>query len=140
MISRTDRAHSGSASAMRDRERLVQVEVAYVSADLGGRRQADLRIHVRAIHVDLAAGFVDSRADLAYGFLEYTMRRGVGDHQGAELIVMFFDALAQIRDVDIAPIVTFHCDATKAGDDGARSVRSVGGDRDEADIPGSLAL
>jgi hypothetical protein len=126
MISRADRAHSGSTSAVRDRECLVQVEVADIGTDLGGRSQSDLRIHIRAIHVDLSARFVNDSADLAHGFLEYTMRRGIGNHQGAKLIAMFFCTLAQIHHIDIALLITFYGDAAKAGNDRARSVRAVG--------------
>ena len=56
-----DRAHAGAAAAVRDAERLVQVEVADVGADVAGAAEADLRVHVRAVHVDLAAVLVDDR-------------------------------------------------------------------------------
>ena len=46
------------------RERLVQVQVADVGADRRRARQPDLRVHVRAVHVDLAAVLVDDRADV----------------------------------------------------------------------------
>ena len=50
-----DRPHAGPAAAMRDAEGLVQVEVADVSADVPGPREADQCIHVGAVEVDLAA-------------------------------------------------------------------------------------
>ena len=59
-----DRAHAGAAAAVRDAEGLVQVEVADVGADVAGPAQADLRVHVGAVHVDLAAVLVDDLADL----------------------------------------------------------------------------
>ena len=60
-----DRAHAGTAAAVRDAERLVQVEVADVGADVARAAEADLRVQVRAVHVDLPAVLVDDRADLA---------------------------------------------------------------------------
>ena len=54
-----DRAHAGAAAAVRDREGLVQIQVAHVRADVAGAGQADLRIHVGAVHVHLAAVVVD---------------------------------------------------------------------------------
>ena len=54
-----DRAHARTAAAVRDAERLVQVQVTDVGADVAGAAQADLRVHVRAVHVDLAAVLVD---------------------------------------------------------------------------------
>ena len=57
-----DRAHARAAAAVRDAEGLVQVEVADVGADSRpGRQRPDLRVHVGAVHVDLAAVLVDDR-------------------------------------------------------------------------------
>ena len=56
-----DRAHAGAAAAVRDAERLVQVEVADVGADVARAAEADLRVHVGAVHVHLAAVLVDDR-------------------------------------------------------------------------------
>ena len=60
-----DRAHARAAAAVRDAERLVQVQVADVGADVARAREADHRVHVRAVDVDLAAVLVHDRADLA---------------------------------------------------------------------------
>ena len=81
-----DRAHARAAAAVRDAERLVQVEVADVGADVARAGEADLRVHVRAVHVDLAAVLVDDLADLADRLLEHAVRRGVGDHQRGEVV------------------------------------------------------
>ena len=60
----TDRAHPGPAATVGNAERLVQVQVADVGADVAGTAETDLRVHVGAIHVDLAAVLVDDPADL----------------------------------------------------------------------------
>src|SRR6185312_4305587 len=59
-----DRSHAGAAAAVRDAEGLVQVDVADVGADVAGAAEADLRVQVGAVHVDLAAVLVDDGADL----------------------------------------------------------------------------
>jgi hypothetical protein len=80
-----DRAHARAAAAVRDAERLVQVQVADVGADVAGAAQADLRVHVRAVHVHLPAVLVHDRADLADRLLEHAVGRRVGDHQRREV-------------------------------------------------------
>ncbi len=60
-----DRAHARTAAAVRDAEGLVQVQVADVGADVARAAEADLGVHVGAVHVDLAAVRVDDVADRA---------------------------------------------------------------------------
>ena len=79
-----DRPHAGAAAAVRDAEGLVQVQVADVGAEVAGPRQADQRVHVGAVEVDLAAVGVGDLADLAHRLLEDAVGRGIGDHAGGE--------------------------------------------------------
>ena len=55
------RADAGTASAVRDAERLVQVQVRDVRAELARLGQADQRVQVRAVYVHLAADRVHRR-------------------------------------------------------------------------------
>ena len=64
MLRHADRAHARAAAAVRNAERLVQVEVADVGADVARAAQADLRVHVRAVHVHLPAVLVHDLADV----------------------------------------------------------------------------
>ena len=73
-------AHAGAASSVRNCERLVEIEMADVRADRGGTRQADLRVHVRAVHIDLAAIDVDDRTDVLNALFEDAVGRGIGHH------------------------------------------------------------
>ena len=59
-----DRAHAGTAAAVRDAERFMQVQVTDVRADVAGSAQPDLSVHVGAVHVDLTAVLVHDLADL----------------------------------------------------------------------------
>ena len=56
-----DRPHARAAAAVRDAEGLVQVQVADVGADVARAAEADLRVHVGAVHVDLPAVLVHDR-------------------------------------------------------------------------------
>jgi hypothetical protein len=58
-----DGAHAWTAAAMRDAERLVEVQVADVGAEVARAAEADLGVHVRAVHVDLPAVLVNDVAD-----------------------------------------------------------------------------
>ena len=80
-----DRADAGATAAVGDAECLVQVEVADVGAEVAGAAQPDLRVHVGAVHVHLAAVLVDDVAHLGDRLLEDAVRRRVRDHQRREL-------------------------------------------------------
>ena len=69
-----DRPHAGAAAAVRNTERLVKVEVADVGADVAGRGEADLRVHIGAVHVNLSAVRVDGGADVLDRGLEHAVR------------------------------------------------------------------
>ena len=55
---------------------------------VAGPAEADLGVHVGAVHVDLAAVLVDDPADLLDVLLEHAVRGGVGDHQRGELVLV----------------------------------------------------
>ena len=97
-----DRAHARAAAAMRNAERLVQVEMADIGAVIAGPRQPDLRVHVGAVEIDLSAMAVNDVADLADMLLEHAVRRGIGDHDGGEVVAVLVRLGAEIVDVDVA--------------------------------------
>ena len=49
-----DRAYARAAAAVGHGEGLVEVEVADVGADVARIGEADLRVHVGAVHIDLS--------------------------------------------------------------------------------------
>src|ERR1700731_3671919 len=110
-----DRPHAGAAAAMRNAERLVQVEMADIGAVIARSRQPDLRIHIGAVEIDLSAMAVHDVADLADVLLEYTMGGGIGDHDGGELVRMPGGLGGEIIDVDVAARVTRHYHDLHAG-------------------------
>ena len=116
-----DRPHARSPAAVRDRERLVEVQVTDVGADRGRAGQAHLRVHVRAVHVHLAAVRVDDRADVLDVFLVHAVRRGVGDHQARQPVAVLGGLGLQIGEV--------HFPVRRVGHDHHRHARQRGAGR-----------
>ena len=75
------RPHSRPAAAVRDAEGLVQVDVADIGAELGGRGESHLRVQVRPVQIDPRPGLPRQPAHLGDALLEDAVRRGVGDHE-----------------------------------------------------------
>ncbi len=122
------------AAAMRDAEGLVQVHVADVGAELGRAHEPDLGIEVGAVEIDLTAIGMDGVADFLDRRLEHAMGRGIGDHQGGEVVLVLGGLLLQVGDVDVAMLVAGHDDDLHARHDGGGRVGAMGRDGDEADV------
>ena len=152
-----DRADARAAAAVRDAERLVQVEVRHVGAELPRPGDADQRVEVGAVDVDLAAGLVHQRAQLGDVLLEHAVRRRVGDHDRGEVVAVLVDLGPQVVEVDVAAVVARDHDDPHAGHHRATPrwcrARSTGSGRRRAPLsplaavvgadreqPGELAL
>mmetsp|Transcript_2617 Transcript_2617/g.7893 ORF Transcript_2617/g.7893 Transcript_2617/m.7893 type:complete len:987 (-) Transcript_2617:315-3275(-) len=133
-----DGSHSWTASSVGDAERLVQVQVAHVSSDDARRREADLGVHIGAIHVHLTAVLVDDPADLVGAILVDTMGGRVRDHEGCQVVLMLYGLGANLLDVDVALGVDADRDNLHACHDGGGRVGSVGRNGDDADVPVSV--
>ena len=105
-----------------------------VGAELAGLCDANERVHVRTVHVDLATRVMDERTDLADGLLIDTVRRRVRDHQRGEVVAMLDQLGPQIIKIDVTAIVAGNHDDTHARHHGAGGIRAVGRDGDQADI------
>ena len=134
-----DRPDAGSAAAMRDAERLVQVEMADIGADRRGAGQPDLRVEVGAVHVDLAAARVDDLADLADRRLEHAVRLGIGHHQRRQIAGMLVRLGAQIGDIDVAVAVAADHHHLQSRHRGAGRIGAVRAGGDQADVAVALA-
>ncbi|CAI6084484.1 unnamed protein product [Clonostachys chloroleuca] len=132
--------YSRAAAAVGDAEGLVEVEVADVGADVAGAAEADLGVHVGAVHVDLAAVLVDDAADLLDLGLEDAKGAGVGDHDGGDVLGVLLALGLEVGDVEVARLgVALDGDDLHADHGGACGVGAVGGDGDEADVSVRLA-
>ena len=102
MLCDADRPHARPAAAVGDAEGFVQIEMADIGADGAGAGEADLGVHVGAVHVNLAAVAVDDLADFLHVFLEHAMRRGIGDHQRGQIVLVLLGFEFQIGNFDAA--------------------------------------
>ena len=134
-----NRANAGTATAVRRREGLVQVQVAEVGADGARIRQANLRIHVRTVHVELTTAVVDDVAHFLDVFLEDAVGRGVSNHAGSQIVLVGFCLGAEVLEVDVAVVVAFDGNGCEAALDGARRICPVCRGGEEDDVAVSLS-
>jgi len=118
---------------------LCRLKVADIGADLAGRSEADLRVHVCAVHVNLSAARVDELADLDDRFLENAVRARISHHERGELILVLIGLRGQVGQVDIAIGEARDRDDAHAGHDRAGGIRPVRAGRDQADVAMRLA-
>ena len=110
--------------------------MADIRADVRRTAQADLRVHVCAVHIDLSAVGMDDSANFLDRLLKHAVRRGIGDHQAGEVFFMRLGFGAQIGHVYVAILVAGDGNDFQPCHDGAGWVGAVRGGRDEADIAG----
>ena len=139
MLSDSDRAHARAAATVRDAERLMQVQVGNVAAELARLSQPDHRVHVRAIDINLAAGLVDRVAHLNHLRVKHAVGGRVGDHDRGDLTLIRFDLRGKIALVDRTVISGLDNHHAQARQDSRGRVRAVRGGRDEAHIAVSFA-
>ena len=135
-----DRTDARAAAAVRDAERLVQVEVRDVGAELAGRREADERIQVRAVDVHLAAVRVHDLADAHDAGLEHAVRRRIRDHDRGEIVAMRFAPCASRSARSTLPSSSQATTTTCMPDHlRRRRIGAVRRRRDQADVAMRLA-
>ena len=125
---------------MRRGERLVQVEVHDVHAEIAGTRFADERVHVGAVHVEQATLGVKNFGDVVDLVFEYAQRVRVGEHQRGDVVIhLGFEG----RDVDHAARVRLQIldgVARDGGGGGIGAVRRVGNEHLFAGISLGLVI
>src|SRR2546430_17514465 len=105
MLGHADRSHPRSTAAMRNAKRFVQVQVTDIRPEVGRATKADLRVQIRAVHVNLSAELMDDVAYLFDVFLEHAVRGWISDHQTGEVVVVGLGFDAQVAEVDGAFVV-----------------------------------
>ena len=132
------RADAGSASAVRNAERLVQVQVAHIAAELARPGHPDQGVEVGPVDVDLAAGVMHRGADLGDVVLEDTVGGRVGDHQRRQGVGVLGDLRAQFVEVDVTVLAAVDDDHPHADHRRRRRVGAVRTGRDQADVAVAL--
>ena len=134
MFLHADGAHARAATAVRNGEGLVQVEVRDVCPDKARCRQSNLRVHVGAVQIDLTTVLVNDVAHLLDGLLIHPVGGGVGHHQTGELIPRLGRLGAQVVEIHVAGLVTGGDDHLEPRHLGRGRVGTVGRSRDQADV------
>ncbi len=134
MLAHRDRADAGTAAAVRDAERLVQIEVADVAAEPAGPGEPHQRVEIGPVDVDLAADVVHRRADVGDVVLVHAVRGRVGDHQRRQPVRVFGHLGPQIVEVDVAVGAAGHDDDTHPDQRRRRRVGAVRARRDQAHV------
>src|SRR5581483_12004972 len=119
---------AGTAAAVRRRERLVQVQVHDVHAKVAGANLADQRVHVGAVHIELAALGVQDIGNLIDLLLENSQRVGIGKHEGGDVLVHL---RRQCADVHHPGGIGFQVLHRVTADGGSRRIGAVGGVRNQ---------
>ena len=68
-----DWTHAWAATAMRDAECFVQIQVAYIAANITWTGQSDHGVHISAINVNLTAKLMRDCSYLMHCFLKHPM-------------------------------------------------------------------
>ena len=110
-----------------------------VGPDVARPAESHLRVHVRAVHINLSAVFVHDLADPTHAFLEYAMGRRVGDHQSSQLFPMFLRLGFEVAQLYVAGAVARDRYNFHSGDDRACGIRSVSRGGYQAGVPLRLA-
>lgn len=118
MLRDADRSDARAAAAVRDGERLVQVQVANVGTNRTGVCQAYLCIHICTVHIYLCTTIVDDAADFDNFSFKNTVCGRIGNHQCGKILFILFCFGTQVVHVYITLIVTSASHGSEAGLDG----------------------
>ena len=129
-----NRTDARTAAAVRNAEGLVQVQVRDVAAELARRGEADHRVHVRAVHVNLAAVRMHDLADFAHVRFEHAVRGRIRDHDRREFVGVLFGLRLQVGNIDVALRVARNHHDLHAGHLRRRRIRAVRRRGNQADI------
>ncbi len=131
-----DRTDPRATTAVRDAERLVQVQVAHVRTEHPRLGQPHQGVQVRAVDIDQAAAGVHQIARPRDALLVDTVRGRVGHHERGEPVGVCSGLGGQIGQIDVAIGVAGHHDDPHPSHGGAGRVRPVRRRRDQADVTG----
>ena len=132
-----DRTHARTAATVRNAERFVQIQVANIGADIAWARDANLRIHVGAVHIDKPAVGVNDVTQFANAIFKHAVRTWVRHHACCKIFSVKFCLHLQVRNIDVAVSVAIdrnnrhtcdHC-ACRIG-----AVRTIGDQADRSSL------
>ena len=108
MILHTNGPHAGSTATMRYGKGFVQVQVTNVSTNQSGCSEANLGIHVGAVHVYLTTMSVDDGGNVFHSLLIDTIGAGIGDHDASKVFAVLDGFFIEVLYVDVAIFQGFY--------------------------------
>ena len=102
MFRHTDRPNAGTAPAVRDAKCFVQIQMTNIGAVIARPAKTALRIHISAVHVNLAAVLVHDLANLADRRFENAVCARISHHQRGQIARMRVRFRTEIGEIDIA--------------------------------------
>ena len=139
LFGHTDRSHAGSATAVRNAESFVQIEMADIGPDVTGRGQPDLSVHVGTVHVNLATMMVNRGADILDRGFEYPVGGRVGDHKRGQIGGVQLGLCIEISHVDITFLIASNRHDFQSAHGGTRRIGAMGAGGDQADVAVGVA-
>ena len=131
---------TGSATAVRRSEGLMEVEVTYVRADEGRIGPAYLRVHVRAVHIDVTAVRVNRIDHLPDSLLENAVGRWVRDHTAGEVVFVLLGFGFPVVQISVTLLVASDYAGNETSLHAGGRVGAVRRSRDEKDVSMALSL
>ena len=119
---------------MRNAKRFVQIQMTNVGAVIARTAEAALRVHVRAVHVNLAAVRVYDVADLADCWFEHAVRGRIRHHECGKIARVLVRFRAQIGNIDISIFQTGNRDNFESSHHCAGWIRAVRRGRNETNV------
>lgn len=129
-----DRTHARAATAVRNAERFMQVQVRHIRANKARRGDAHLGVHVCAVEVNLAAELMHHITHFTDSFFVHAVGGWVGHHDAGEFVARLLGFGAQVGQIDVAVFVARHNHHFHSCHLGRSRVGTVGRAWDQADI------
>ena len=73
--------HAWPTATVRNTEGFMEIQMANISTKIGGTTQAHLSIHIRAVHINLAAMSMNHLANFRNPFFKNAVSGRIGHHQ-----------------------------------------------------------
>ena len=105
MLGHTNRTYTRTATTVRARECLMQVQVTYVCSDSTRIGQSHLSIHVCPVHIYLCTARMNNLTYLLDFLFKDTVSRRISNHQSCQLILMCFSLRTQIFQIHVSILI-----------------------------------
>ncbi len=129
-----------TATAVRDAEGLVQVEMGDIATELAWFGQSEQGVEIGAIQIDLTAVFVHQVAQWRDRVLVGAVGGRVGDHQRGKIMCVLRALDPQVVQIDRSVVGCAYDHDAQSGHHGGGRIGAVRAGRDQADVATRVAV